>query len=593
MKGEVLRPERAFAKNEEEFIAGKSERVLAALRLAAEIHKRDKRKTTGEPYINHCIAVASILDSWGCDEDEVVAGLLHDTWEDHPDLISLEDIKNAFGQRVAFLVDGVTKMKSREGEKNEFETLRKVTRESLIDPGVAKIKLSDRVHNMLTMNGMRVDTQRKKAWETLSVYAPLAESFGMWEVKNLLQDLSFPYFDVARYDQVRQMMDGDIRLSGEFIETVENTITEQLDRYGIVAEVSHRVGGYYEIAEKQKKRGMRGGSSVSGIKEIPDVISFRVVLPDIDLEKCYMAMGVMRMNLQNALMISRHVDELFEKAVNGYSALKDVYVFEEGAIEICFTTQEREHFNKWGFEDGVGRKLVFTPKEELLFLEPKATAIDIAYKLNPNLGMKAVAVRIDGKMCDLDVVVPNTSIVEVIVDPESNMPQKSWLKFANLETRRVIEKQLMVTERDKKVATGKDLLKNEVLMERGLLELRDLDDAAVSYLLSQLGCWHGMSDLYYKVADGMDAGRVKKVLDTLGIRVGVYTTVQIEGDNAPGVAKDVAQILAKNKADTRNAVERVFENDRFLIRILMKVDYKGKKKIEEELKRKYSECVVV
>lgn len=593
MKGEVLRPERVFARNVDEFVVGKSDRVLRAMQKAVEVHKDDKRKTTGEPYINHCVAVASILESWGVDEDEVVAGLLHDTWEDHPDLISLEYIKESFGERVAFLVDGVTKLKSKTGEKSEFETLRKVTRESLIDPGVARIKLADRVHNMITMEGMKPETQRKKAKETLTVYAPMAEAFGMWEVRNLLQDLSFPYFDNVKYEQIRKLVDGDVRLTTGFIGGMEEVIGGELKKYGVRAEVDHRVGGYYEIAEKQKRRGMRGGSSVSGIKEIPDVISFRVVLPNEDLEKCYMAMGVMRMRLKEALMVSRHVDELYEKAVNGYSALKDVYVFEEGAVEICFTTREREHFNKWGFENGVGRKMVFTPKEELLFLEPNAKGIDVAYKLSPSLGMVAVAIKIDGKICPLNTVVPNVATVEVLKDLSRSEPDKDWLTFAGIETRRMIEKQLIVSERDKMIARGKEMFVNEVLVERGVLELKDLDEVLVSNLLSGLNCWHGTNDLYYKVADGMDLDRVKAIIDSLGVKVGGFTSVLIEGENAPGVAKDVAQILARYKADTRNVVERVYENDRFLIRILMKVDYKGKKKIEEELRKKYTECVVV
>lgn len=589
----MLRPERVFAKNVEDFAVGKSERVLYALQVAEEIHKEDKRKTTGEPYINHCVAVASILESWGVDEDEIIAGLLHDTWEDHPDLISLKQIREEFGERVAFLVDGVTKLKSKTGEKSEFETLRKVTRESLIDPGVARIKLADRVHNMLTMEGMKPETQRKKAKETLTVYAPMAEAFGMWEVKNLLQDLSFPYFDPQKYEQIKQMVDGDVRLSTEFIEGVEYVIEEELKKYGIKAEVEHRLGGYYEIAQKQKRRGMRGGGSVSGIKEIPDVISFRVVLPNTDLEKCYVAMGVTRMRLQESLMVSRHVDELFEKAVNGYSALKDVYVFEEGAIEICFTTEERENFNKWGFENGVGRKLIFTPKEELLFLEPNAKGIDVAYKLSPNLGIVAVAIKVDGKICPLNTVIPNVATVEVLKDLSKTVPDKEWLGYANLETRRIIEKQLVMSERDKMIAKGKEIFVNEVLVERGVLELNDLDDEVTSNLLSNLSCWYGANDLYYKVADGMDLEKVKHELEKMGVAVGVYTTVQITGENAIGIENHVSSVLKKYKADSRSVTERVYKDDKFLIRILMKVDYKGKKKIEEELKRKYSECVVV
>ena len=143
------------------------------------------------------------------------------------------------------------------------------------------------------------------------------------------------------------------------------------------------------------------------------------------------------------------------------------------------------------------------------------------------------------------------------------------------------------------IGKGLAMFVDEVLAEGVILELKDLDEVLVSSLLSNLNCWHGTNDLYYKVADGMDLEKARDVLDALGVKVGGYTTVQIEGENAPNVAKDVAQVLAKHKADTRSAVERVFENDRFLIRILMKVDYIGKKKIEEELKRKYSECVVV
>lgn len=597
MKGEVLRPEKEFARNVEGFAVGKNERVISALMLAGEIHKEDRRKTTGEPYINHCVAVASILESWGADEDEIIAGLLHDTWEDHPNLISLELIKENFGERVAFLVDGVTKLKSKEGEKSEFETLRKVTRESLIDSGVAKIKLSDRVHNMMTMEGMKPETQYKKAKETLSVYAPMAESFGMWEVKCLLEDLSFPYFDRERYLAIKKMVDGDVRLSEEFIGFWESEIERLLAMYDLYPEIGHRLGGYWEIWQKQKKRGIRGGSTSKDVNEIPDVISFRVILPEGKEEKCYEAMGVLRSYMADFLLIQRHSDMISEPAVNGYSVLKDTYSFPDGCVEICFTTADRERFNNWGVTEEKGeknaRKMIFTPKGELLFLDPMDRGIDVAYKLSPVLGLGAEAIRIDGKVCDLDVVVPSSSLVEVIWSREKKVPNIEWLSFANLETKRQIEKQMMVSERDSFVEIGKKAVACEVLAERGVLELRDLDDSVVNSLLMEFGCWYGVSDLYYKIAMGLDIDLVKKKLDSLGVTVGLYTSIQIEGENAPGVAKDVALILAKNKADTRNAVERVFENDRFLIRILMKVDYKGKKKIEEELKKKYTECVVV
>ncbi len=593
-----MRPMTEFCDNSAVFEEGRSERLRQALEIASEIHKNDRRKVTGEPYINHCVAVASILEKWGADEDEVVAGLLHDTWEDHPDLINLKIIEEMFGERVAFLVDGVTKLKTKEGEKSEFETLRKVTRDSLIDVGVAKIKLADRKHNMMTMEGMKSETTKKKAKETLAVYAPLAESFGLWQVKKELEDLAFVYFDPERFLQIKEMVDADPRLRTDFVLGLEREIRGKLLEFGLDIQVEHQVGGYWEISEKQKRRGMRGGSMSLGIVEIPDVISFRVIGSDKRVEDCYLAMGVVRMMFAEKLIVSRHQDLLIEPAVNGYSALKDVFVLEEGSVEICFTTRDKEKFNNWGVTtlseaSNISRKLVFTPKEELMFLEPTATGIDVAYKRSSLLGLRAVAIKIDGAICGLETVVPNTSVVEILFDVNKKSPDKSWLSFSNLETRRTIEKQLMISERDFLVETGREILRNEVLIPRGVLEIRDLDEAVINQLLMDSGCWYGLTDLYYKVAMGMDLLKIEKKLDQLGVPVGVFTTVKIEGENAIGVARDVAVLLARHRADTRNVVERVFENNRFLIRILLKVDYRSKKKIEEELKKKYQECVVV
>ena len=593
-----MRPMTEFCDNSAVFEEGRSERLRQALEIASEIHKNDRRKVTGEPYINHCVAVASILEKWGADEDEVVAGLLHDTWEDHPDLINLKIIEEMFGERVAFLVDGVTKLKTKEGEKSEFETLRKVTRDSLIDVGVAKIKLADRKHNMMTMEGMKSETTKKKAKETLAVYAPLAESFGLWQVKKELEDLAFVYFDPERFLQIKEMVDADPRLRTDFVLGLEREIRGKLLEFGLDIQVEHQVGGYWEISEKQKRRGMRGGSMSLGIVEIPDVISFRVIGSDKRVEDCYLAMGVVRMMFAEKLIVSRHQDLLIEPAVNGYSALKDVFVLEEGSVEICFTTRDKEKFNNWGVTtlseaSNISRKLVFTPKEELMFLEPTATGIDVAYKRSSLLGLRAVAIKIDGAICGLETVVPNTSVVEILFDVNKKSPDKSWLSFSNLETRRTIEKQLMISERDYLVETGREILRNEVLIPRGVLEIRDLDEAVINQLLMDSGCWYGLTDLYYKVAMGMDLLKIEKKLDQLGVPVGVFTTVKIEGENAIGVARDVAVLLARHRADTRNVVERVFENNRFLIRILLKVDYRSKKKIEEELKKKYQECVVV
>lgn len=599
----ILRPEMEYCSSLEKFEENCSERLKLALEVADEVHFGEKRKTPPyEPYISHCIAVSSILKSWGADEDEKVAGLLHDSVENHPDLLDLPKIKELFGARVAFLVDGVTKLKTGVGDKSEFETLQKVARESLFDVGVVKIKLADRKHNMMTMEGMKPEVQYKKAKETLTVYAPLAEAFGMWQVKNELEDLSFKYFDPERFENIRSRVDKDPRLKLNFVKDLKKEIEINLKKYGLDIQIEHQVAGYWEVSEKQKKRGIRGGSLSKSIREIPDVLSIRVLVEESNLVDCYKAMGIVRMLFTKELLVGRHEDLLRESAVNGYSALKDVYVFGEGSVEICFTSVEREEFNNWGItiysskesnRELFSRKTIFTPKGELVFLEPIATGIDVAYKLNPILGLRAVTMKVDGKVCGLETVVPNASLVEVLTDTNKKTPEVSWLEFCNLETRRQIEKQLMVSERDSLVKEGKEILKNEVLIMRGVMEFEDLDESIINRLLVDMGCWYGVNDLYYKVAMGMDILQLSKRLDEMGVEVGVYTTVQITGENEIGVENDVSAVLAKHKADARNVTERVFQDDRFLIRILMKVDYKGKKKIEEELKKKYAECVVV
>lgn len=599
-----LRPSVDFCSDRQEFAEKSTEPILRALEVASEIHKDDVRKVTGEPYINHCVAVAIILENWGADEDEIIAGLLHDTLENHPEKISLQNIVEMFGERVAYLVDAVTKLKPREEDGDEFETLRKVTKESFIEPGVALIKLTDRLHNMLTMEGMSEESQKRNAKETLSVYAPLAESFGLWQIKNLLQDLSFKYIDPKRYGWVKNAIDADPRLNKELLEKREREIREKLTKNGIEARVEHQVGGYWEMSEKQKKFGMRASASPNSFADITDVISFRVIVEDGKMADCYKAMGAVRLLYKDRLMKQRHNDYLAGPAVNGYSALHDTYRFEEGDVEIAFSTKSREEFNNWGVislsndelrtnVEMYKRKLIFTLKKELVFMEPTATGIDVAYKLNPLLGLRAVGMKVDGRICGLDEVVPNSSVVVVIYDQEQIRPNREWLRYGNASTKRLVEQQLLVSERDEEVARGKEILLAQVLVERGVLNLRDLEAKVLDKMLMDLGCWNGLNDLYYKVAYGFDLNTVRRKLDELGIVKGRYTSIQIKGTNKIGVSTELAQLVSRFGGDARNKVEKVDDQERFTVRILLTIGYEAKKKMEHAMKEKYPDCLVV
>lgn len=599
-----LRPRISFENRPENFGEELSDSVRSAIDLAVEIHKDDKRKVSGEPYVFHCIAVASILEKWGADEDEIIAGLLHDTLEDHPDMINLDLIRELFGNRVMSLVDGVTVLKTAEEKTDYLGTLKKITKKSLIEPGVAMIKLADRLHNMMEQEGMKPESQKRNSLETLRFHGPLAESFGLWQVKNMLEDLAFQYLDPVKFWRTKQVIDTDPRLEMSFITRIENEISQELKRCGIGAEVEHQVGGYWEVVNKQKKLAMKANTWSNSFSAITDVISFRVLVEEGDLTACYQAMGAVRLLYGIRIEKRRHDDYLGVPSVNGYSALHDTYKFDEGNIEIAFTTKDRERFNNWGVvsidkklllesPEKFVRKLIFTPKNELVFMKPTDTGIDIAYKVNPLLGLKAVAIKVDGEVMGLEQNVAHGSSVEVLFDVQRTTPDLKWLKFCNKETRKLIERQLAISERDVEIQSGKMMLVDKVLKGRGILNLGDLEKETLDKLLMSLGCWGGLSDLYYKVSYGFDLEFIKNKLDEAGITVGKYTTIQVRGENKIGISKDVAEVVAKHGGDGRNNVEKVNKDEQVEIRMLIIVDYQGKRRIEEELKRNYSDCVVV
>lgn len=598
-----VRPSFNF-ENKEGLESLSKEKVFSAWELAKEIHKEDVRKISGEPYFSHCVAVASILEQWGADEDEIVAGLLHDTVEDHPDLICFEVIEELYGERVAKLVDGVTQLKSREGEKNEFETLRKVTRESLIEPGVALIKLADRYHNMSTMEGMKPKTVIKKSRETLSVYAPLAESFGLWQIKNALQDMAFSFLEPEKYLEVKTKIDGDPRLNEKFILETEKCIREEMMKYDVAVTVEHQVGGYWTLYQKQRRLALASGSSFRQFKDITDVVSFRVIVEEEKMEDCYKAMGIMRLKYGKMLDEKRHDDYLIRPAANGYSAIHDSYNFDEGCVELAFTTRQKENFNNIGVlslpkeeltehKEKYQRKLIFTPKGELVFMQPLARGIDVAYKLSPRLGMKAMEILIDGQEAKLSDVVPHAGVVEFVMDPLKQKPDKEWLEVGSEATKRVIEQQLIQSEHDEEVQRGKDKLIEGVLRERGILDLSDLTPEVVEKILLDFGCWNGIKDLYYKVAMGLDLEVVEQRLVRYGIEKGKFATVQIKGQNKIGISQTVAMIILKNGGDAMAKVERVGADGNFSIRILMQIKEKNKGEMTKELLNNFDNCEVV
>jgi len=328
-----LRPQVEFVISREEYCGKSTERLCRALEEASKIHEKDIRTSTGEPYINHCIAVAESLREWGADEDTQLAGLLHDTLEDHPDKISLEDIDEKFGERVARIVYGLT------GCNNDFEDQQKVVKEAQEELSIVLVKFADRLHNLMTMNGFDDEKKAAKGRETLEVYVPMAESLGLWQVKNALADISFSFTEPAKYKKIKEYIDNDPRLNSEFIFKTKEKIKNILTNAGLNVVVEHQVGGYWELSEKQRKSG-------KWFVDITDVVSFRVITGDENnLGECYRAMGIIRTTFGESIRLDRSDDFIAVPAKNLYSALHDTYRFQQGIIEVAFTTRKIENFN--------------------------------------------------------------------------------------------------------------------------------------------------------------------------------------------------------------------------------------------------------
>ncbi|HRY56597.1 MAG TPA: HD domain-containing protein, partial [Patescibacteria group bacterium] len=312
-------------------------KILAALKIAQEKHKNLYRKS-GEPYIEHCIAVYNILGEWGVnDTNLLIAALLHDTLEDTN--LKIEEISKYFGEEVAFLVDSVTKIRLGVKEGQDFKTLKKIVGTSYVDPKVSVLKLADRYHNLSTLQYLPNSNRKKKAKESLEIYAKLAESLGMWVVKTKIEDLSFQYLNFDNFSKVKTSIDCDKRLSSTEIEKNLKTIRNALEKTKIKANVETKIGGYYSTYQKLKSNAVKGLASSEDYKKINDVISYRVAVKSI--EQCYEAIYAIH-NVYGGKVDFNRFDEFIgaNKRINGYEALQTTIETDFGSIEIAIAKKD-------------------------------------------------------------------------------------------------------------------------------------------------------------------------------------------------------------------------------------------------------------
>ena len=440
------------------------ERVVQAFVFACE-HHADQRRESGENFITHPVGVAKICAGMRLDTETLCAALLHDTVEDTT--ASLEEVETVFGEEVASLVDGVTKLTGitfQSRDEAQAENYRKMMVAMATDIRVILIKLADRLHNMRTLGAMPKQKQIDKAKETLEIYAPLAHRLGIHAIKWELEDLAFATLHPRKYQDIKGLVSQQRDERERYVAKAGGYLAKELEALGISAEISGRAKHFYSIYSKMTKKGRE-------FNEIYDLTAMRVIVDSV--KDCYGAVGVIH-SLWKPLP-GRFKDMVAMPKFNMYQALHTTVIGPEGRpLEIQIRTREMHETAEYGvaahwrykenarqarrdptdaklnwlkslldwqqevhdpkeFTDSLRSELmddevfVFTPKGEVKSLTAGATPLDFAYEIHTDVGHRCVGAKVNGKIVPLHYELRSGDIVEVLTAKRERGPSRDWL----------------------------------------------------------------------------------------------------------------------------------------------------------------------
>ena len=496
---------------------GDVEVIRRAGAAAIKAHEGQLRRT-GEPYVTHPIAVADIAADLGLDETTITAALLHDAVEDTG--ITKEWVAKEFGDQVAAVVDGVTKLDRLEFDSKEEQqaaTIRKMFIAMAQDWRVLLIKLADRLHNMRTISVMPMARQRAIAQETLDVYAPLAHRLGVQQVKWQLEDLSFATLHPKRYAEIEQMVAARQPEREDYLGEVMATLSAKLDEFGIKAEVRGRPKHLWSIYEKM----VIGGKEFD---DIFDLVGLRVIV-DEDRD-CWAVIGAI-----HALwspVPGRFKDYINSPKFNLYQSLHTTVIGPRGkSVEVQIRTFEmhrRAEFGvaaHWGYKEGASNKevawmqrladveeeendpiaflealkldlgqdevYVFTPKGRVIALVEGATTIDFAYAVHTEVGHHCVGAKVNGRLVPLDTVLRSADVVEIITSKSDTAgPSRDWLAIAQSSRAKSKIRQWFQRERrDDAIEGGREEL-TKALRREGLPIATSLSSSALDAVIATM-----------------------------------------------------------------------------------------------------------
>nr|WP_223280974.1 bifunctional (p)ppGpp synthetase/guanosine-3',5'-bis(diphosphate) 3'-pyrophosphohydrolase [Streptomyces sp. San01] len=539
--------------------------VERAYQVAERWHRGQKRKS-GDPYITHPLAVTTILAELGMDPATLMAGLLHDTVEDTE--YGLDTLRRDFGDQVALLVDGVTKLdKVKFGEAAQAETVRKMVVAMAKDPRVLVIKLADRLHNMRTMRYLKREKQEKKARETLEIYAPLAHRLGMNTIKWELEDLAFAILYPKMYDEIVRLVAERAPKRDEYLAIVTDEVQSDLRAARIKATVTGRPKHYYSVYQKMIVRGR-------DFAEIYDLVGIRVLVDTV--RDCYAALGTVHARWNP--VPGRFKDYIAMPKFNMYQSLHTTVIGPNGKpVELQIrtfdmhrraeygiaahwkykqeavagtskvrsdaprTTGKDDHLNDMAwlrqlldwqketedpgefleslrFDLSRNEVFVFTPKGDVIALPAGATPVDFSYAVHTEVGHRTIGARVNGRLVPLESTLDNGDLVEVFTSKAAGAgPSRDWLGFVKSpRARNKIRAWFSKERREEAIEQGKDAIAR-AMRKQNLPIQRILTGDSLVTLAHEMR-YPDISSLYAAIGEGHVTAQsvVQKLVQALG-----------------------------------------------------------------------------
>jgi GTP pyrophosphokinase len=551
---------------------------LELIRKAYEFsqkHHAGQSRASGQPYLVHPLEVALVLAEMKMDPVAIAAGLLHDSVEDTS--VTVVDIRKEFGEQVAHIVEGVTKISAIDfatREEQQAENLRKMMLAMVDDIRVVLIKLADRLHNMRTLEHLPPDRQQKIARETLDIYAPIAHRLGMGKIRGELEDLGFRYVDPIGYQQVHDAVEARRKAGEAFLSRVESVFRDKLKEAGITATVESRIKRLYSIHKKLQRQHIT-------VEQVYDLYAMRVITQSI--QDCYAVLGIIH-NLWRPVP-GRIKDFIAMPRPNLYQSLHTSVISEEGTpFEVQIRTEEMHKMAEegiaahWKYKDGPVsaqdeqrlawlRQVVewqrdvsdpseflstlkidlypeevytFTPKGKVVVLPRDSSPIDFAYSVHTEVGHSCVGAKVNGRMVPLRFKLHSGDIVEILTQA-GHKPSRDWLAIAkSSRARNKIKHWLNVHQRERAIEIGRKLIEKEARKYR--ISLKDIKDEELR-----------------KIASDYGAGRPDDLM--AGIGYGKYSARQILGRMVPAVGTPLADEEQEKPSGLASVVRRVFGGD--------------------------------